>query len=38
MNQLDVVSMDDLDAVKELYDSRNSKHSKKYIKKNQDVK
>lgn len=32
MNQLDVISMDDLDAVKELYDSRNSKHFKKTCK------
>lgn len=38
MNQLDVISMDDLDVVKELYDSRNSKHFKKPVKKNQDVK
>ena len=38
MNQLDVISMDDLDAVKELYDSRNSKHFKKSVKKNQDIK
>lgn len=34
MNDLDIVHMDDLDAVKELYDSRNSKHFKKSVKKN----
>ena len=33
MNKLDVVSMEHLDAVKELYDSRNSKHFKKPTKK-----
>ena len=38
MNQLDIISMDDLEAVKELYDSRNSKHFKKPVKKNQDIK
>lgn len=36
MNDLDIVYMDDLDAVKELYDSRNSKHFKKPVKKAQD--
>ena len=33
MNKLDVVSMEHLDAVKELYDSRSSKHFKKPTKK-----
>lgn len=33
MNKLDVVSMEHLDAVKELYDSRNAKHFKKPTKK-----
>lgn len=36
MNKLDVVTMDNLDAVKELYESRNAKHIKKSSKKNQD--
>ena len=36
MNDLNIVYMDDLDAVKELYDSRNSKHFKKPVKKAQD--
>lgn len=38
MNNLDVICMDNLEAVKELYDSRNAKHLKKPVKKNQDVK
>lgn len=38
MNQLDVVCMDNLDAVKELYDSRNAKHSRKQFKKPQENK
>ena len=33
MNELDVITMDNLDAVKELYDSRNAKHTKKSVKK-----